>query len=119
MYEGQDQKREISSKIVTQGGGTLWNHVGLLYRFTDDLLHETDCIEIVVIRNPHTPHIEQVWTTGKERHTIPSYFDSMQWTDASNTVCIHTGDVIEIRLNPQYPYTPSPERAGDNDRVAR
>jgi hypothetical protein len=118
MY-GQDQKREISSKFVTQGRGTLWRAVDLSYRFADNLLDEADCVEIVVIRNAHIHPIEQVWTTGKERNTIPSYFDSMQWTDDFGTVRIQTGDVIEIRLKPFKDGTPSPDRAGDNGRAAR
>jgi hypothetical protein len=118
MYANPGQKREISSKTVSQGGRTLWDHVRFSYRFTDDLSLEPDCVEIVVIKNPHNPRIEQVWSTGKGRDAIPSYFDSMQWTDDSDTVCIHDGDVIEIRLKPVYPYTPSPERAGDNGRAA-
>jgi hypothetical protein len=118
MYADPGQKREISSKKVSQGRRTLWDHVRFSYRFTDDLSLETDCVEIVVIKNPNNPSIEQVWSIGKGRNTIPSYFDSMQWTDDSDTVCIQEGDVIEIRLKPQYPYTPSPERAGGNGRAA-
>jgi hypothetical protein len=118
-YDNQNQKREISSKKVTQGGGTLWRHVDLSYRFADNLLDEVDCVEIVVIRKAPTAPIEQVWRTGEQRNTIPSYFDSAQWTDDSGTVCMKTDDVIEIRLKGRYPSTPSPERAGDNGRAAR
>jgi hypothetical protein len=110
IYEGQ--KETISSITVTQGGETLWNHmVNSLYPFDANPLHETNCIEIVVIRNT-TPNIEQVWTTGRDIHAVPLYFRNMEWTDALNRG-IHTGDVIEIRLKPYDTRTPSPELAID------
>jgi len=118
MY-GQDQKREILSRFAIQGRETLWRGVELSHPFEDNLLDEDDCVEIVVIRNAHPHAIEQVWTTGKERNTIPSYFDNMQWTDDFGTLRIQTGDVIEIRLRPFKDGTLSPDRAGDNRRAAR
>lgn len=108
MYEGQ--KETISSITVTQGGGTLWNHmVTSLHPFHANLLHETRCVEVLVIRNT-TPNIEQVWTTGRNIHEVPLYFRNLQWTDAFDRG-IHTGDVIEIRLKSYDTRSPSPELA--------
>jgi hypothetical protein len=116
MYDGH--KDVISSTMVTSGGlSSLWDQMQPLHTFHADLLHEPDCIEIVVIRKSR-PHIEQVWSAGRDRSTIPSYFNNSQWTDASNTVRIHTDDVIEIRLKPHDTTTPSPERAGASSRAA-
>lgn len=99
------QKEVISSSRVTQGRTTLWSHMQAVHTFHHDLMHETECIEIVVIRNAHT--LQQVWTTSSP--TLPSYFYDPRWTDAFNIVQIHTGDVIEIRLKPYDTRTPSPE----------
>ena len=111
-YPGQ--KEVISSRPVAQGGTTLWSHMQAVHTFHHDLMHETECIEIVVIRNAHTPQVEQVWTTGSLG--LPSYFYDPRWTDSSNIVQIHTGDVIEIRLKPYDTRTPSPELAIDGKR---
>jgi hypothetical protein len=108
MYEGQ--KEEIRTITVTQGGQTLWNRmVTSLHPFHVNLLHETECIEVLVIKNT-TLNIEQVWTTGRDIRAVPSYFRNLEWTDASDRG-IHTGDVIEIRLKPYDTRTPSPELA--------
>ena len=120
MYEDEGQKEVISSRPVTQGGTSLWNHMQPSHRFHHDLLRETECIEIVVIRNEHTPQVEQVWRQGRYRTTIPAYFNDMHWTDEFNNVRIRTGDVIEIRLKPyDTTRTPSPEPAGDYAKRSR
>jgi hypothetical protein len=105
--EYQGQKEVISSRRVTQGRTTLWSYMLAVHTFHHDLIHETECIEIVVIRNAYTPRVQQVWTTSSP--ILPSYFYDPQWTNAYDIVQIHTGDVIEIRLKPHDTRTPSPE----------